>query len=151
MDEEKIVEYLLSNIKDGEYVLDVGCGEGSIMKKIAEKRNIKIIGIDPYPENEECIKLTAEDIETLNIKFNIIYSVYSFHHIEKVEAFLNATKNILTPHGKLIIIDWEEGADTGIDENYYTVEEVEELLESFAFVIEEIKTVKDTFMIKARI
>jgi len=151
MDEEKILEYLLSNIKNGGNVLDVGCGTGSIMKKIMEKKNVKIVGIDPYPEYNECIKLTAEEVEQLGLTFDVIYAVYSLHHIDRMDSFLNAVKNILSPKGKLIIIDWKEGADTGVDEKYYSVEEVEELLENYTFVIEESKMIKDTFIIKAGI
>ena len=118
----------------GKEILEVGCGYGQLMKKISEKHSINVMCIDPYAHGKNVIKLKGEDISLLNKKFDIIYSVMSFHHIGNVKKFLEGAKKSLKDNGKLIIVDWKKGTYTGVPEYYYSLNEVIEIMKEYKII-----------------
>jgi 2-polyprenyl-3-methyl-5-hydroxy-6-metoxy-1,4-benzoquinol methylase len=111
---------VLSNLKDGDSLLDVGCGNGRLIENLG---NIKInyLGVD---SSEELIKLAkinypnnnfeVVDIlnltESINQKFNLVISVAVLHHLPSKELRLKALeqlKLVTAPKGQIIFSVWK--------------------------------------------
>jgi ubiquinone/menaquinone biosynthesis C-methylase UbiE len=110
---------LFSDLKPGEKVLDLGCGNARYYQLFKEKE-VDYVGIDTseklikiaqakYPE----AKLFSGDALNLpfeNNSFDKVYSIAVLHHIPSKEfrlQFLKETKRVLKPKGKLILTVWK--------------------------------------------
>ncbi len=145
MEMEKEGDEFLENelkkfIKDGYRVCEIGSGYCYLLKELISRYKIKGYGVDPYgdeleKENLKCFRLEAEKISSLKEDFDIIYSIRSFHHIKWPELFIEGAYKRLFPGGYLITVDWKWGTDTGINERYYSIPEIEEMYTDFGFKI----------------
>ena len=91
--------------------LDVGCGNGWVVRKIAkEKKCKKVIGIDKSKKMIiQCKKKTDSrieefihtDIESMNYKkkFNFIFSMESLYYTDSIEIALDKIYKLLKPGG----------------------------------------------------
>ena len=132
-------EIIKKFITPGMKILDVGCGSGKFLLDIVKKTGCYGVGIDPFVKNLETpnyrlIKLKAEDVDRLDERFDLAYSIHSFHHLEDPVKFLKNLHRALSPQGKLVIIDWKKGTYTGIPEEYYSREELDHLLRANGFI-----------------
>lgn len=113
---------LASDIKDGDNVLDLGCGNGRFIETIKDKK-IEYLGID---NSEELIKLARVNYpeyrfivsDILNLegakeikgqKFNYIFCLATLQHLPSRELRLKAIKEMsefLETNGKIIISNW---------------------------------------------
>ncbi|MCD6481769.1 MAG: hypothetical protein J7L31_05815 [Thermoplasmata archaeon] len=66
----------------------------------------------------------------------MVYSLQSLHHFLSLEKFLNEGRRIMGKNGKIILVDWKKGVDTGIPEQYFSLEEVKEKVEKIFRIIE---------------
>jgi len=69
----KLIEDLISflEIKNGEKILDAGCGPGFLIKEIIERnkeKNLKILGIDSNPKMINYAKKRCVDFPEINLK-----------------------------------------------------------------------------------
>jgi 2-polyprenyl-3-methyl-5-hydroxy-6-metoxy-1,4-benzoquinol methylase len=99
----------VSNVKDGDSILDVGCGNGRLLEALKDKK-INYLGIDNsenlialaqknYPDNEFVVG-NILDLEELKEKYNLVISVAVLHHLPSFKLrqhallqMLNATKD----------------------------------------------------------
>ena len=133
----KLLEKLLKKyVSRGMKLLEIGCGNDEIMHELEKKFDVDVICVDPYGYGRRVIKIRAEEISSLSRKFNIIYSIQSFHHIADGEKFLEGAEKIILEGGKIILVDWKRGVDTGIPEQYFSLEEVKEKVEKIFRIIE---------------
>ncbi len=111
---------LVPLLKEGMFVLDVGCGTGSISKDIAKLvgENGKVIGIDNTEkfissgqhtyagvENLELIYTDLFDFEP-NIKFDLIVSARVLQWLTNPKEALVKMKSLLKPNGQISILDY---------------------------------------------
>jgi len=104
-----------SNAFDGKSIIDVGCGNGDLLRAIRETGKPKrLVGVDvseyvlsnsdPDPD----IDFVKSDIIDFNLKdkFDFIFSDNVIEHIAPtdLESHLKSIKKILKPDGKLIIL-----------------------------------------------
>lgn len=104
-----------SNNTEGSKALDVGCGTGDLARKLVGE-GFQVTAIDP---SEEAIKiamqsdgsdgikyvnLSADAIDSLGQKFDLITCKLVFVFLDDKQKFLNDAKNLLTPGGAIIII-----------------------------------------------
>lgn len=119
---------LASEVKDGDSILDVGCGNGRLLEAFGEKK-INYIGVD---QSERLINLAIGDIKSPNYKlqvtnykyyvgdilelnkateekFDWIFCIAVLHHLPGQELRLQALeqlKNRLKPGGKIVLTVW---------------------------------------------
>jgi len=110
---------VLSGLKDGDSLLDVGCGNGRLIENLGNN-NISYLGVD---NSEELIKLAKINypeqnfkvldilkLETLTQKFDLVISVAVLHHLPSQELRLEALKklkSVTTPGGQIIFSVWK--------------------------------------------
>lgn len=113
---------LTESIKDGDAILDVGCGNGRLLGII--QKNIRYVGLDKSEKlvaiakkNHESrinnCEFVAGDILELGqlpqINFDYVFSIAVLHHLPGKEARINALrqlKNKVSENGKIIITVW---------------------------------------------
>ena len=116
--EGEMLDLITTWLPPGGRVLDVGCGSGRMLTVLAE-RGISGMGIDPYAsDTERCRRLRAEEMEQLTERFDLVYTCYTLHHLDAPQRFPEKVRSVLRPSGVLLIVDWVEGARTGVSERY---------------------------------
>jgi trans-aconitate methyltransferase len=112
-----------------EHVLDVGCGTGTLTKKISETGAI-VAGIDASPEMIAKAKQAYPDIEffvkdatdfSLNKKFEAAFSNAAFHWIKDQQKVLQCIYNSLKPDGRLV---YEMGAKHNVESIHNVLKKV---------------------------
>lgn len=118
---------LADKIKDGDKILDVGCGSGKLLDALIEK-NIKYIGVDPCEslleharnrykgENNlklDNIKFLNNDIMSLGdipeTEFDFVFSIAVLQHIPSKDLQIKALKqlkNKIKTDGRVILSVW---------------------------------------------
>jgi len=151
MREDEIAQFLSRFIENGDRILEVGCGDCGLLRKIIDTAKVRVFGIDPLVKGSDveipCWSLRAEEIDRLNKNFDLIYTVYSLHHFDDVGEFLKKARERLFDGGKLVIIDWRHGVDTGVRERYFKVGEIEKFLNKAGFHMFEKNFQEDTQII----
>jgi len=121
------IKKLVENVKDGDKVLDVGCGSGKLLDALQEK-DISYIGTDPCKgllENaknrykkegrlkKEKIKFIQNDILNLGdipqTKFDHAFVIAVLQHIPSNDLQIKALKqlkNKIKPDGKIVLSVW---------------------------------------------
>lgn len=147
---DKFLNYL-----EGKKVLDIGCGVGNLTKYIFNK-GFNVDGIDLSKEMLNIAKRKYSDINffkmnmkdiILNKKYDGIMLAYSLFHLTKQEVLEVLPKyyNLLNNNGKMLLILQCGKGEKVIDEplkdglkmfiNYYSLEEISEVLENNNFEI----------------
>lgn len=115
---------LVSLLKPGLKVLDVGCGTGAISKDIANVVGPKghVTGIDNTGHFIESGKETYRDIENLElintdlfdfeteVKFDLIVSARTIQWLSNPQEAIAKMKNMLKPGGWLSVLDYDHTA-----------------------------------------
>jgi ubiquinone/menaquinone biosynthesis C-methylase UbiE len=113
------LKFLFEGLKEGEKVLDLGCGNGRWYKVFREKK-VDYFGID---NSEKLIEIAKENFpdakffvgDALSLPFqddffDKVYSIALFHHIPsenfRIKA-LKEAKRVLRPGGILILTCWK--------------------------------------------
>ena len=114
---EKFKSLLLAavEIKDGYSVLDIGCGNGTLLSRFAENKSIKGFGTDLSPKMIENAKVRHPELQFAiadceNIPFDdgsmdIITVCAAYHHFPNVHAFAAEAKRLLKKRGSLYIAE----------------------------------------------
>lgn len=93
----------------GERVLDVGCGQGHLTIRLAE-RGIDVTGIDANPNAPEAsgsdrvLYMHAEDLDFPDATFDAIVSVHAIEHIPPLEQAASEMARVLKPGGRALFI-----------------------------------------------
>lgn len=120
---DKVYDRLTSNIKEGQTVLDIGCGTGALTLRAAEK-GAKVRGIDVNPQmieiadkrarkadlerNIELCEMGAAELGDEDTEsYDVVMSGLCFSELTKDELTytLKETKRILKPGGILLVAD----------------------------------------------
>ncbi|WP_291569268.1 class I SAM-dependent methyltransferase [Clostridium sp. UBA4548] len=111
----KFKELLLREItiENNSSILDVGCGNGTFLKMLANNYNIEGYGIDiseKMIENakKRCPRMTfevsgCEYTPFRNQMFHVVTVCASYHHFPDIKAFAKEVSRILKPKGLLYI------------------------------------------------
>lgn len=99
----------LIEIRPGDLVLEVGCGQGHLTRALAD-RGADIVGIDANPQAPEVsgtdlVKhMAAEHLEFDDGYFDFIVSVHAIEHIPPLEKALAEIARVLKLGGKALFI-----------------------------------------------
>lgn len=116
-------------------VLDVGCGSGRMLASLA-KHDVSGMGIDPYASDaERCRRLRAEEMDQLAERFDLVYTCYALHHFDAPQRFPEKARLVLYAGGLLLIVDWVEGARTGVSERYFAPQTVADWVRGAGFTL----------------
>lgn len=155
----KIFRQIQIRVNEGERVLDIGCGDCKLAEYLAKKGSIKITGIDkngaklPDTKNRRhkklkgkmhCVKADAASMKRFaDRSFSAVVSVYSLHEFSNVRRVLSECRRVLKKNGKIIAVDFLSGtlAARSREEEYYTQEQLKDLLEEAGFEIAEEKKI----------
>lgn len=110
---------LTKDVKDGDKVLDAGCGNGRLLEAFNDKK-IKYLGVDQsenlitlaqkkYPNFEFAVADILDLGQINELDFDWVYSIAVLHHLPDQELRLNALrqlKNKIKDDGKIIITVW---------------------------------------------
>ena len=108
--------------KDGDHVLDLGCGNGRLYQLFSDL-SIKYVGVD---QSEGLIQIAKEKAPDLQFEvaqmqdlpfedqsFDIIYCIAAFHHLPDVQSRQKALKEmyrVLKPAGTVVMTNWNLNA-----------------------------------------
>lgn len=102
--------------------LDIGCGSGILAFELA-KYYTNVVAVDLSAKmlaiasqkrcasNIEYIQMDANQL-TLDRKFDLIVSAFTFHHLQHLPTTLQGIKKILNPHGKIVFLDYVSEVET---------------------------------------
>ncbi|MCL2675943.1 MAG: class I SAM-dependent methyltransferase [Firmicutes bacterium] len=103
----------LCDVADGDKVLDVGCGSGTLINAIRQKGGIEAYGVDISPKMiEECRARykgitfdvsSGERLEFGDGEFSTVTICCVLHHLNKAQNFIIEAHRILKTGGVLII------------------------------------------------
>jgi len=138
LDAETLLKKLaFEHIEQCENLLEVGAGSGALLIELSDYYRAPACGIDLYAaeENGGLTALPSETPDRLPKRFDLIFSLHSFHHFSKGDEFFKVLEKKLTWDGKFILIDRKSGGKTGISEKYFDLEEVVSAMKSFNFEV----------------
>ena len=91
-----------------EHILDLGCGDGTLMAKIAEF-GCHVIGLDSSPEmvaaaQKKGLEVYVMDAEKLNFnsQFDAVFSNAALHWMINPDAVIEGVFQALKPHGRFV-------------------------------------------------
>ncbi|OBF60113.1 hypothetical protein A5756_03720 [Mycobacterium sp. 852002-53434_SCH5985345] len=116
---DRTAQLAVATVTAPEYVLDVGCGTGYLLQRLARRYpNAKhLAGIDPAPQMVAAARALARDprlsftrgvAEELNYAdraFDLVVSTTSFDHWSNQLAGLLECARVLRPGGSLVLVD----------------------------------------------
>jgi len=94
----------------GKRVLDIGCGTRGMVRLIAEKYNPEYInGIDLGIQTEQGVNFKVQSGDARRIPFDdntfdLVYSISTFEHINRIEETLAEVRRVLKPYGKFFAV-----------------------------------------------
>jgi len=111
--EKPAMQSLLPDM-NGKAILDLGCGFGENCVDFLNRGAAKVVGVDisekmlsiakvdNSSENIEYIHLDMNDINTIDEKFDIVYSSLAFHYVKSFSKLLSDINYLLKDNGLLI-------------------------------------------------
>ncbi len=132
-----LVELILPHLREGDAVLDVGCGAGAlalVLSEAASSRglNVRIEGLERFPRGGEPIKVTRYDGDRFPFadnSFDLVIIADVLHHERNSEALLRECLRVsrrqlaIKDHqlqgplakARVSLIDWAANAPYGVE------------------------------------
>jgi 2-polyprenyl-3-methyl-5-hydroxy-6-metoxy-1,4-benzoquinol methylase len=93
----------------GDRVLEVGCGQGHLTTRLAE-RGVDVVGIDANPNapviagSDRVLHMMAEDLSFGESEFDAVVAVHAIEHIPPLSEAAAEMARVLKPGGKALFI-----------------------------------------------
>jgi trans-aconitate methyltransferase len=101
-----VVELL--NPQPGERILDLGCGDGALTRKLVEL-GCEVVGVDSSPQQIEAARTCGldarlKDCQALDFEreFDAVFSNAALHWMKRPDAVLEGVKRALRPGGRFV-------------------------------------------------
>jgi SAM-dependent methyltransferase len=98
---------IVDAVAPGSRVLEVGCGDGSLVDRLAAS-GFDAVGVDPQaPPRRRLIQQRIEQVGSIG-PFDVVCAVMTLHHVQ-LEPVLAAIVRLLRPGGRLLAYEfaWE--------------------------------------------
>ena len=103
------------DLPPGAAVLDVGCGTGALLKRLADKSNIAGYGIDAEEKmiaeaKKKCPEMRfdisrCDSLPYGDGSFDIVIACMAYHHFDNKAGFAGEAARVIKPGGVLYIVD----------------------------------------------
>mgnify|MGYP006301440139 CR=1 FL=1 len=105
-------------VRSGEQVLDLACGTGELLSRIAEETpGAELVGIDVALEmvararqkleaGAQVRQGDAHDLPFSENRFDVVVCANTFHYFAQPAVVLSEVRRVLTPDGRLVVLDW---------------------------------------------
>ena len=103
------------DLSEGDIVLDVGCGNGTLLRELSKRAKIQANGIDVSEEMIHAAKARYPDmnfavkpccpLEWADESIDIITVCCAFHHFDDSQGFASECKRVLKKDGTIYIAD----------------------------------------------
>lgn len=109
-DFKKVVDTISKYTKESDYILDLGCGAGNLLKSISGRKNkfgveISNTSIEKAKrKNLNCVAYDGKKIPFENNQFNLVVSYNVLEHVDNVNLFLSESLRVLKKGGYLILV-----------------------------------------------
>ena len=150
MDAAIVCEEIARRVGKVESVLDVGCGDGTLIRCLAERIAREAIGIDIigniFSERwiskdgslhlARCMEGNAHAMRAFaDNRFDAVVSAHTLHELSDPIAALREAERVLKPGGTILIADFAKGheGERIWGETYYTPKQVEAMLRKCGF------------------
>ena len=164
MNAEEWIQHTLTELGPWGSFLDVCCGDGKLVNRVAADFGMPAFGADRDAMALRWARssrpsmgfggrqpqFAAMDAEALGFKsetFTWVSCVHSLHHTAHPDVALAEMRRVLKPEGHLLLVDWQEGAQTGVPERYFPENEIRNLVEDAGFTIETMRTMDQQYFI----
>jgi ubiquinone/menaquinone biosynthesis C-methylase UbiE len=114
---DALLAVLLSGMKSGDTVVDIGCGPG-VAVRYAARLGAVVIGVDPAPvmlrvarlltrhsSKVRYIRGAAEAIPVPEGSASVVWSIATVHHWSDIDAGLREIRQALIPGGRLVAME----------------------------------------------
>ena len=102
-------------LRDGDYILDVACGNGYLLGELSKRASVNAFGIDisenmiaAARERYPACRFVASPCTPLGFKnesMDVITVSCAFHHFETPQNFANECMRVLKKNGKVLIAE----------------------------------------------
>jgi len=150
MDTAAMCEEIAHRLGRVESVLDVGCGDGTLVRCLAERIAREAIGIDiagsTFSERRiskdssfhlaKCMESNAQAMKSFaDSRFDAVVTVHTLHELSDPVAALREAKRVLKPGGMILIADFAKGhqGERIWGETYYAPEQMDTMLKKCGF------------------
>lgn len=153
-------------IQQSHVILEVGCGYGEFLIRLAEKfKDKNFYGVDisdwgvSYAQKDATrrgimnVKFMAGNMESLNFNesfFDMVFAIKSFHHSYNPQKASDEAYRVLKHGGIFVLEEWAEWAKTGVPERYFPESELREILERSGFTVVEFEIINDEYFVVAK-
>ena len=102
-----VLEWL--NAQPGEYILDLGCGDGQLTKRLRDS-GAHVLGVDASPEmvaaarerGIEAEQAKAELLPFRDATFDAVFSNAALHWVRGQDAMIGQVQRVLKPDGRFV-------------------------------------------------
>jgi len=139
-------------------VVDFGCGSCELVQFLRDNYRQRVTGIDisdddfprdGVPRNRrrspKCVKSDAADVGFIRDgTVDAVVSMWALHEMDEPDRVLRQAYRVLRPGGEILIVDFPRDsiAQQLWDEQYYTVQEVSDMLNKTGFRDAKAKTIE---------
>lgn len=104
------IEMIQNNFSEDQNILEIGCGEGILLRELQKNKFQNLHGIEPSDTAALRAQKSGLDItneyfndETISKKFDLIIMSHVFEHIQDIKEFIPKLKNVLNEKGGIML------------------------------------------------
>lgn len=134
--QDRLEDQLISELRLGDraLVLDAGCGEGEVARRVASSTGASVVGIDPLEQSVEIATARSErspndrvtfeigdyhDLQFDDSSFDAVYTMETLVHSSDVSQALREIFRVLKPGGVLVTVEYASVAESRADPSEY--------------------------------
>jgi SAM-dependent methyltransferase len=111
--EEQILPSVARHVDGARRVLDIGCGEGQVARRVAEL-GCDVVGLDPTPSQISAardrgggpryVRARAEALPCATAAFDAVVLCLALEHVDDFEAAIREVARVLAPGGRFVLL-----------------------------------------------